>query len=94
MTLGVLAATALYFVEARRRGVLTEDVAVIALGALLFGGIAARLSTGWQYVEVTGDSPVNAWANGGKSILGGLAGAYVGAILTQRWLGYRARARR
>jgi prolipoprotein diacylglyceryl transferase len=89
VTLGVLAATAVYFAEARRRGVLSEDVAVIALGTLLFGGIAARLSTAWQYVEVTGDSPVNAWANGGKSILGGLAGAYAGALITKRWLGYR-----
>jgi prolipoprotein diacylglyceryl transferase len=90
VTLGVLAATAVYFWEARRRGVLSEDVAVIALGTLLFGGIAARLSTAWQYVETTGGSPIDAWANGGKSILGGLAGAYAGALITKRWLGYRA----
>jgi len=89
VTIGVLAATFLYFWEARRRDVLSEDIAVIALGTLLFGLIAARLSTGWKYVEVTGDSALNAWAYGGKSILGGLAGAYVGALLTKRWLGYR-----
>lgn len=90
VTIGVLAATAVYFWEARRRGVLSEDVAVIALGTLLFGGIAARLSTVWQYAEVTGDSPLHAWAGGGKSIIGGLAGAYAGALITKRWLRYRA----
>ena len=52
---------------------------------------APRLSTSWQYVEVTSDSPLNALANGGKSILGGLAGAYAGALITKRWLGYRGR---
>lgn len=87
--LGVLAATAAYFLEARRRRQLSEDVAVIALGALMFGAVAARLSTAWQYAEVSGGSPLSVWANGGKSILGGLAGAYAGAILTKRWLGYR-----
>ncbi len=89
VTLGVIAATAVYFAEARRRRVLSEDVAVIALGTLLCGAIAARLSTMWQYADATGDSPLYAWANGGRSILGGLAGAYVGAIVTKRYLGYR-----
>ena len=90
VTLGVIAATAMYFWEARRRGVLTEDVAVIALGSLMFGAVVARLGAGWRAADSTQDVALGAWAFGGMSILSGLTGAYVGAVLTKRWLGYRA----
>lgn len=87
--LGALVATVVFFVEARRRGPITEDLALIAAGTLVCGAVAARLSTAWQYADLTGDSPLDAWARGGRSILGGLAGAYVGALLTKRLVGYR-----
>jgi phosphatidylglycerol:prolipoprotein diacylglycerol transferase len=87
--LGALAATVVFFIEARRRGPITEDLALIAAGTLVCGAVAARLSTAWQYADLTGDSPLNTWARGGRSILGGLAGAYVGALLTKRLVGYR-----
>jgi phosphatidylglycerol:prolipoprotein diacylglycerol transferase len=88
--LGALVATVVFFIEARRRGPITEDLALIAAGTLVCGAVAARLSTAWQYADLTGDAPLNAWARGGRSILGGLAGAYVGAVLTKRLVGYRA----
>lgn len=91
VALGALAATAVYFWEARRRGVLSQDVAVIALGTLVFGAIAARLSSIARYAGSDAEAPAGAWAYSGMSILGGLAGAYVGAVLTKRWLGYRAK---
>lgn len=87
--LGVLVATVLFFVEARRRGPISEDLALIAGGTLVCGAIAARLSTAWQYADLTGDSALNTWARGGRSILGGLAGAYIGALVTKRLVGYR-----
>jgi prolipoprotein diacylglyceryl transferase len=87
--LGTLAATVVFFLMARRRGRVTEDLGIIAAGTLVTGAIAARLSTAWQYADLTGDSPFSVWARGGRSILGGLAGAYVGALVTKRLVGYR-----
>lgn len=91
VTLGVLAATGVYFWEARRRRVLSFDTAVVALGALFFGGIAARLSAAVRYATSGDDVLSTAWAYSGMSVLGGLAGAYAGAVLTKHWLGYRGK---
>ena len=62
----------------------------IVAGTLLGGAIGARVSTLWGYVDTAADpSLVGALADGGKSILGGLSGAYVGALVAKRILGYR-----
>jgi prolipoprotein diacylglyceryltransferase len=62
----------------------------IAAGALLGGAVFAKLSTAWRYVESTGDlSFEGVLVHGGKSLVGGLAGAYFGAVVTKRLLGYR-----
>lgn len=87
--LGTVAATVLFFLAARRRGPVTEDLGLVAAGTLVCGAVAARLATAWQYTDLTGESPLYAWARGGRSILGGLAGAYVGAVVTKRLVGYR-----
>ena len=87
--LGVVAATMIYFYEARRREMLNEQLTTVAIGALFCGAVAAKLSTAWQYVAVVSDPSV--WGmliQGGKSILGGLLGAYIGAVLTKRLVGY------
>lgn len=92
LLLGVLAATLVYFYEARRRGMFDDKVIQIAIGSLCCGSLLARLSSTWQYIETTHDPSV--WgmlAQSGKSILGGLAGAYFGAVLTKRLIGYRER---
>lgn len=87
--LGVLVATVVYAFEARRRGLTDERFVWIAVGALFFGAVGAKLSVIWRYV-VAPDAPSLAvmWLYG-KSILGGLAGAYVGVLITKRILGYR-----
>lgn len=90
--LGVLAATAVFFYEARRREVLNEQLVWIAVGSLLTGALIAKLSTAWQYIALAPEPSL--WGmleRGGKSILGGLTGAYVGAIGTKRIVGYRER---
>jgi phosphatidylglycerol---prolipoprotein diacylglyceryl transferase len=90
--LGCLAATAVYFYEARRRGMLGEQTTLIAIGALFYGAVAARLSTAWQYIAFAPQPTLlGLLEQGGKSILGGLAGAYVGAVVTKRLVGYRER---
>src|SRR6185369_6310414 len=54
--------------------------------------VGAKLGTGWRYVTITHDhSLAGILARGGRSIVGGLAGAYVGALLTKRFVGYRRR---
>jgi prolipoprotein diacylglyceryl transferase len=90
VALGVLVGVWVFAIEARRREMVDERLASIVLGALLLGGITARLSTGWKYL-LASDHPtiVGLWLQGGRSIIGGLAGAYVGALLTKRLVGYR-----
>lgn len=87
---GVLAATLVFFYEAERRRMLNDQLAAVAVGALVCGALGAKLSTAWQYVVLVPEpSLLGAIEQGGKSILGGLAAAYVGAVLTKRLVGYR-----
>ena len=85
---GILAATAVYIHLARRRGRLSEHTMWIAVGALVTGGVFAKISTAWRFVPEA-DSLGDLWLHGGRSVLGGLAGAYLGAVITKRLLGYR-----
>lgn len=88
--LGVVSALAVFLFEARRRGVLDERIAWIAIGSIVTGAVAARLSTVWLTLDRLPDATLlSALLVSGKSILGGLAGAYVGAIVTKRIVGYR-----
>ncbi len=88
---GALAALAVYLHEARRREALTEATVWIALGALVGGALLARASTAWQYVLLAPEpSLAGLLLYGGKSVLGGLAGAYGGALIAKKLVGYRA----
>lgn len=92
MLAGVLVATQVFFVEARRRRMLDERIIGIVAGTLFFGAVGAKLSTLWVYVEAAPDpTPLGVIVAGGKSILGGLAGAYLGAVVFKRLLGYTER---
>lgn len=90
VTLGVLVAAAVLLLEARRRGRLDQDLIAVMAGTLLFGAVGAKLATLWQYAATAPDPTLTgALVDGGKSILGGLAGAYVGALITKKVVGYR-----
>jgi prolipoprotein diacylglyceryltransferase len=90
--LGTLVAAVLFVSEAGRRGLLSERLLWVVAGALACGALGARLATAWRYVAITGDaSVVGILLRGGRSILGGLSGAYVGAIVAKRLVGYRGR---
>ena len=90
--LGTLAATAVFLYEGWRRRMLSDKLLGVMVGTLLCGAIGAKVSTLWMYVEVASEpSLLGALIDGGKSILGGLAGAYLGALLFKRLLGYRTR---
>jgi phosphatidylglycerol:prolipoprotein diacylglycerol transferase len=89
--LGVLAGLLVFLPEARRRNMLDERILWIVVGALLCGAVAARLSALWRYVVVAPEPTLRGFlVGGGRSILGGLAGAYAGVLLTKRLVGYRA----
>ena len=91
--LGVVVAAAVFLAEAHRRRVLSEDLLWIVVGSLFCGAVAAKAGAFWNLVADTGgpDSAAEAIARGGRTILGGLAGAYLGAVGTKRIVGYRAR---
>ena len=89
--LGVITAALVFRAESVRRGALSEQMVWIVAGALIAGAIGARLSTVGLYAANAPDP--SAWGlivHGGRSILGGLAAAYVGVLLTKRLVGYRS----
>ena len=87
--LGVLAAGFVFARETKTRGAADERLLWIIAGTLLGGAVGAKLGTSWRYVAITHDhSLAGILLNGGRSILGGLAGAYAGAVITKRLVGY------
>jgi phosphatidylglycerol:prolipoprotein diacylglycerol transferase len=82
----------IYYVELRRRGMLDGPIVWISLTAILFGAVGARVITAWEHLEVYAafvDRPfTEVIEHSGKSILGGLAGAYLGIVVAKRAFGY------
>lgn len=88
VALGVAIAAAVYFLEARRKGVLSEQTAWVAVGALVGGALLAKIGSAWRFAGSEA-SLSDLYLYGGRSILGGLAGAYFGAIVAKRIVGYK-----
>jgi phosphatidylglycerol---prolipoprotein diacylglyceryl transferase len=92
--LAVVVGLAIYYAELRRRGWLDERIVVVSLAVLLGGVIGARTITAWERVDEYGrvlDAGVPltfALLHGGKSIIGAVAGGYLGGVLAKRALGY------
>ncbi|MDH3500463.1 MAG: prolipoprotein diacylglyceryl transferase [Acidimicrobiia bacterium] len=87
---GVLVAAVVFVGEARRRGRWSDDLWAIVAGALIGGGLFARFGTGIQYLAEAPDPTVlGLFTQAGRSILGGLVGAYVGARVAKKLIGYR-----
>jgi len=90
--LGVLAAVAVFVVEARRRGQTDEKVVYVVLGALVGGAVFMRLGTWLQHVDLRQNASLTEqWLYGNRSILGGLVGAWLGVHVAKRLIGYRSR---
>lgn len=91
VVLGVAVGGCVFVAEARRRRLLDERMGWIVAGVLVGAVLGAHLATLWRYVERAQDpSLAGAFLDGGKSVLGGLSGAYVGALVAKRAVGYRA----
>lgn len=87
---GVAVAVAVFVLEARRRRMTDRRLVWVVLGAVITGGLFARASTAWRYLAADPEPTlVGAWLYGGRSVLGGLAGAYLGAVVTKRLVGYQ-----
>jgi phosphatidylglycerol---prolipoprotein diacylglyceryl transferase len=92
-TLGLLAGLALYYYELRRREMLSWQIVVISVAAILGGGIGARTITAWEhlaYYSNNAGAPLSYLiAHSGKSIIGGIAGGYLAIAIGKRALRYR-----
>lgn len=90
--LGVLTAGVVLALEKRRRGVQDERIWALVAMAVAAGAVGARLGTWLQHLSPTVNDPaVVHWLYGNRSILGGLALAYVAVLLGKRLLGMRWR---
>lgn len=90
--LGVAVAGVVFFLEARRRGALGEQSLIAVTGALVGGAIGMRLSGFLEHLDPrVNPTLAEAWMFGSRSILGGLAGAYVGVLVAKRIIGYRGK---
>jgi prolipoprotein diacylglyceryl transferase len=88
--MGVLAGVIFLVIESRRRGMFDHRLLWLTLGALVGGAIGARLGVVGRYLfQAPSPSVAGALIEGGKTILGGLAGAYLGVLLAKRLIGYR-----
>ena len=88
---GILAGLALYYRALRRDRVLDRRIVLISLAAILGGALGARIITSWEVIdEVTAaELPLTyVITHGPRSIIGGLAGAYLAIVLSKRALGY------
>jgi len=93
VALGVATAAMVFWLEARRRGRARDDrIWIVVAGALVGGAVMMRLGTWLQHVDLRENASLSEqWLYGNRSILGGLVGAYLGAHLAKRLIGYRER---
>lgn len=84
---------AIYWSDLRGRGWLGGPIVWISLAAVFGGLLGARLSTAWEHVEVYaafGERPLSeAIEHSGKSLVGAIAGGYLGIALSKWAFGYR-----
>lgn len=91
--LGILVGLTIYWLELRRRGMLDDRIRLISLAVLVGGALGGRLLLAWEHLDGyqdLGAAPLT-WVieHSGKSLLGAIAGGWIGAVLAKRALGYR-----
>lgn len=88
--LGVTAALAVFLTQLRRRETYDERIWGVVAGALAGGALLSRLGTWAQHLSPGANAGlVEQWAYGSRSILSGLVGAYVGALIAKRVTGLK-----
>ncbi|MDP5226383.1 MULTISPECIES: prolipoprotein diacylglyceryl transferase family protein [Arthrobacter] len=92
VALGVFAALAVFFSEAKRRGFDEDRIIYVVLGALAGGAVFMRLGTWAQHLDPSRNlSLVEQLAHGNASILSGLVGAWLGAHVAKKVMRYKVR---
>ena len=90
--LALIVGLAIYYRELARGGWLETRIVWISLTAVVAGAIGARTITAWEHVEyytaLEGVPLSVAIENSGKSLIGALAGGYLGTVLAKRAFGY------
>jgi phosphatidylglycerol:prolipoprotein diacylglycerol transferase len=90
--LGLAVGLAIYYVELRRRHWLEPRIVWISLAAIVGGAIGARVITAWEHLEYYSalEGVPLTWAieHSGKSLIGAIAGGYLGIALAKRATGY------
>jgi prolipoprotein diacylglyceryltransferase len=88
--LGAVAAVAMSWHLARVRGRATPEFIWVVSGGLVGGALLAKFGLAGRYIlDANTPTLMGFLQYGGRSLLGGLAGAYAGVVLTKRLVGYR-----
>ncbi len=89
VAVGVVLAGLVFAAQVRRAGPFDDRILEVVAGTLVGGAIGMRAAGLVRFVSDVGSSPLaDAWRYGAKSVLGGLAGAYAGALVGKRLAGY------
>lgn len=92
VALGVVVGAHVFVRETRYRRATDERLWGVVAGALIGGVLLGRLGTWAQHLNPRGNaSLVDQWVYGNRSILSGLVGAYLGAVVAKRLMGFRER---
>jgi phosphatidylglycerol:prolipoprotein diacylglycerol transferase len=89
---GVVVAALVWLRAARSAGRLDTRLFVVGAGCLAGAAVGARAAFVWRYATSAPEPTLLGFlVQGGKSVVGGLAGAYVGALVAKRSVGLRER---
>jgi phosphatidylglycerol:prolipoprotein diacylglycerol transferase len=90
--LAVVIGFAIYYRELRRRAWLDGRIVAVSIAAVVGALIGARVITAWEHLEyytsLNGLPLTVAIEQSGKSLIGALAGGYLGIALAKRATGY------
>jgi prolipoprotein diacylglyceryltransferase len=89
VALGLLVGLTVFAFSALRTRTWDDRLMYVITGIMVGGVIGARAAAFIEGWIASGPALAAAmWSFGGRSILGGLSGAYVGAIIAKKWIGY------
>jgi prolipoprotein diacylglyceryltransferase len=88
--LGIVVALVATWRIAKRRRRADQDLVTILAGGLLTAAIFARYGLVFRYLQEAPTPDFDGFLRyGGRTLLGGLAGAWLGVVATKRLIGYR-----
>ncbi len=90
VAIGVIVALAVSWHVARQRGQASRAMIFIISGGLIGAAIFAKFGLAVRYALASGDPTLGGFfRDGSRSLLGGLAGAYLGVVIAKRTINHR-----